>query len=67
MFTLPCFAVQVATEMDELECMLSNAIVRRYIKGYISNKLKVLVLSKDDAFPAPCEEWWREPNFGGGS
>lgn len=53
----------VATDMDELECMLSNCIVRRYLKGYISNKLKVLVLSKDDAFPAPCDEWWREPQF----
>lgn len=55
----------VPTDMDELECMLSNCIVRRYVKGYISNKLKVLVLAKDEPFPAPCEEWWREPHFVG--
>jgi hypothetical protein len=47
--------------MDGLECMLSNCVARRYLKGYISHKLKMLVLSKDDAFPAACEDWWKEP------
>ncbi|KAF6266397.1 hypothetical protein COO60DRAFT_451367 [Scenedesmus sp. NREL 46B-D3] len=56
---------QVATDMDEVECTLSNCIVRRYIKGYISNKQKVLVLAKDDPFPGACEEWWKEPHFVG--
>eukprot|EP00775_Hariotina_reticulata_P007541 gene7541-7751_t len=54
---------QVSTDMDGLECMLSNCVARRYFKGYISHKLKMLVLSKDDAFPAACEDWWREPQY----
>eukprot|EP00879_Flechtneria_rotunda_P028463 GHRR01030578.1.p1 GENE.GHRR01030578.1~~GHRR01030578.1.p1 ORF type:complete len:299 (+),score=94.71 GHRR01030578.1:444-1340(+) len=53
----------VDTDMDELECMLSNCIVRKYMKGYISNKQKIAVLSKDGAFPPPTDDWWREPHF----
>lgn len=53
--------------MDELECMVSNCIVRKYVKGYISNKLKTVVLAKgadpNAAFPEPCEEWWKEPQY----
>jgi hypothetical protein len=44
--------------MDELECMLTVAISSKYIKGYLSNKAKVLVLSKQGAFPDPCADWW---------
>lgn len=47
-----------STSMDELECVLTVAISSKYIKGYISNKQKVLVLSKTDAFPEPSPEWW---------
>lgn len=47
-----------STSMDELECMLTVAISSKYIKGYISNKQKVLVLSRTDAFPEPTSEWW---------
>lgn len=45
-------------DMDELECMLTVAISSKYIKGYLSNKSKVLVLAKTGAFPAPTPEWW---------
>lgn len=47
-------------DMDELECMLTVAISSKYIKGYISNKAKVLVLAKplSSAFPEACPEWW---------
>jgi hypothetical protein len=48
-----------------LTCISCFNINHRYIKGYISNKLKVLVLAKDDPFPTACEEWWREPHFVG--
>lgn len=44
--------------MDELECMLTVAISSKYIKGYLSNKLKVLVLGKQGPFPEPCADWW---------
>ncbi|OQR85578.1 hypothetical protein ACHHYP_11671 [Achlya hypogyna] len=39
-------------DMDALECLLANLIFKGYIKGYISHKLKVLVLSKKTPFPA---------------
>lgn len=59
--------LQVPIDMDELECMVSNCIVRKYVKGYISNKLKTVVLAKGPdpkaAFPEPCEDWWRDPQF----
>jgi hypothetical protein len=45
-------------DMDELECMLTVAISRKYIKGYLSNKSKVLVLAKTGAFPEACTDWW---------
>jgi hypothetical protein len=37
--------------MDEIECITANLIVRRYVKGYISHKLKVLVVHKTQPFP----------------
>lgn len=54
--------------MDELECMVSNCIVRKYVKGYISNKLKTVVLAKaqndpNAAFPEASEDWWRDPQY----
>ena len=33
------------------QCVLANLIFRKYIKGYISHKQRVLVLSKANAFP----------------
>ena len=38
-------------DMDEVECIVANLIFRRYIKGYISHKNLVVVISKVDAFP----------------
>ncbi len=35
----------------ELQCILANLIYRKYIKGYIAFKPRVLVLAKTDAFP----------------
>jgi len=35
----------------ELQCLVANLIYRKYIKGYIALKQKVLVLAKTDAFP----------------
>ena len=38
-------------DMDEMECILANLIYMGLIKGYISSEMKMLVLSKEDAFP----------------
>jgi hypothetical protein len=35
----------------ELQCLVANLIYRKYIKGYIAYKQRVVVLSKTDAFP----------------
>lgn len=35
----------------ELQCILANLIYRKYIKGYLAYKPRVLVLAKADAFP----------------
>ena len=37
--------------MDEVECIAANLIFRKYVKGYISHKNKVMVVAKADAFP----------------
>ena len=37
--------------MDEVECVTANLIYRRYVKGYISHKNKVMVVSKNEPFP----------------
>lgn len=40
------------TSFDEIECIISNLIFKKLIKGYISHEHKCLVLSdKDDRFP----------------
>ncbi len=36
----------------ELQCLLANLIYRKYIKGYIAFKQRVVVLAKTDAFPS---------------
>jgi hypothetical protein len=48
-------------DMDELECVTANLIVREAVKGYIAHKQKVLVVSKDAAFPPPSALWWQDP------
>jgi hypothetical protein len=40
------------TDIDAVECLLANLIFMGYVKGYISHKQKVLVVSKKMAFPA---------------
>lgn len=39
-------------DMDEIECIMANLIYGDYIKGYIAHKNKIVVVSKDNAFPA---------------
>ena len=38
-------------DLDEVECILSNLIFKKYVKGYISHSKRILVLSKKDPFP----------------
>lgn len=42
-------------DMDEIECVAANLIARKYVKGYISHKAKVMVVAKTDPFP-PLEQ-----------
>eukprot|EP01033_Poteriospumella_lacustris_P003612 gene3612-2604_t len=44
-------AVQQRISLEEVECVVANLIYQGHIKGYISHKLKILVVSKDNAFP----------------
>jgi hypothetical protein len=44
-------AVELALDLDELECTLANLIFSGYIKGYIAHEKRVLVLSKASPFP----------------
>jgi hypothetical protein len=39
-------------DTDEIECILANLIFQGYIKGYISHKMGVLVVSPTNAFPS---------------
>jgi len=39
-------------DADEVECVVANLIFRKFVKGYISHKNRVVVLSKTDAFPS---------------
>lgn len=38
-------------DLNEIECILSNLIYQNRIKGYISHEKRLLILSKNDAFP----------------
>jgi hypothetical protein len=38
-------------DLDEIECGVSELIHRKFVKGYVSHKNRVVVLSKTDAFP----------------
>ena len=37
--------------MDEVECLAANLIFRKYVRGYLSHKSKVMVVAKADPFP----------------
>jgi hypothetical protein len=39
------------TDMDEVECILTNLIFKGYVKGYMSHQKKILVVSKAQPFP----------------
>ncbi|RHY10418.1 hypothetical protein DYB36_001265 [Aphanomyces astaci] len=39
-------------DMDAVECVVANLIINNYVKGFLSHKLHVLVLSKSDPFPS---------------
>lgn len=45
-------ALGCAMGMDEVECVVANLVYRKYVKGYISHRQKVLVVAKADPFPA---------------
>ena len=48
-------------DIDEVECVVANLIYRRFIKGYISHKSRVVVLSKTDAFPVLSSAFLHDP------
>jgi hypothetical protein len=39
------------TDIDEVECVLTNLIYQNKIKGYISHEKRFLIVSKTDPFP----------------
>ena len=39
------------TDLDEVECVLTNLIYQNRIKGYISHEKRFLIVSKTDPFP----------------
>lgn len=38
-------------DLDEIECILANLVYQNKVKGYISHKMRMLVISKTDPFP----------------
>ncbi len=51
----------VDKDVEELQCIVANLIVRDYVRGYIAFKQGVVVVSKGQPFPAPSEKWLRDP------
>lgn len=43
--------VRCDIDMDEIECISANLVARKYVKGYISHRSKVMVVAKNDPFP----------------
>lgn len=39
------------TDIDEVECLLTNLIYQNKIKGYISHEKRFMIVSKTDPFP----------------
>ncbi|ETW05788.1 hypothetical protein H310_03472 [Aphanomyces invadans] len=54
------FADSAELDMDALESLVANLIFKGYVKGYISHKLKILVLSKSNPFP-PITDVLQDP------
>jgi nuclear mRNA export protein PCID2/THP1 len=44
-------ALGAELEMDEVECIAANLIFRKYVRGYIAHRAKVMVVAKTDPFP----------------
>ncbi len=42
---------EVQYDIDETECIISNLILKGFIKGYISHDKRKVVFSKNDPFP----------------
>lgn len=38
-------------DQEEIECIVANLVYRGMIKGYLSHKLKTLVVSSSEPFP----------------
>lgn len=53
MCLVPVPAQGVELDMDEVECIAANLIFRKYVKGYLSHKAKVMVVAKVRSVP-PC-------------
>ncbi|KAJ9505915.1 hypothetical protein QJQ45_002784 [Haematococcus lacustris] len=51
----------VVKEDAELQCLVANLIYRKFIKGYIAYKARVVVLAKTDAFPPLSEVQLGDP------
>jgi hypothetical protein len=51
----------VDMDLDECECVLANLIYRKYVKGYLSHKARVVVLSKASPFPKLSTVSFDEP------
>lgn len=48
-------------DSDEVECILANLIVRRYVKGMIAHRKQLLILSKEMPFPPLSQATFSEP------
>ncbi|KAL3702003.1 hypothetical protein R1sor_020025 [Riccia sorocarpa] len=44
--------LQVDMDLDEVECIMATLIHKNLMRGYLSHKSKVVVLSKQDPFPS---------------
>jgi hypothetical protein len=61
LFQAALAAQGVQRDMDEVLCLVANLIFRGFVKGYISYKLKVVVVSKDTPFPPYSSDWFKDP------
>ncbi|CAN0901356.1 Enhanced ethylene response protein 5 [Linum grandiflorum] len=43
--------LEIALDIDEVECIMAILIYKNLMKGYLAHKFKVVVLSKQDPFP----------------
>ncbi len=48
-------------DLEELQCIAANLIVRDYVKGYVSFAHNVVVVAKGTPFPPASERWLKDP------